>query len=131
MGIFSRNKDKRKPTPTPTINWNQLTSIEQLNQLVVSAQTKPVLIFKHSTRCGISSMALNSFRMTWSSDNELADIYILDLLNHRDISNEIAILTGVLHQSPQVIVLSGTEVIYDASHSQIDARKVESILRKG
>lgn len=131
MGFFSRNKDKPKLAPTPTINWNQLTSIEQLNQLVLSVQTKPVLIFKHSTRCGISSMALNSFRMSWSSDNELADLYMLDLLNHRDVSNEIAMLTGVMHQSPQVIVLSKKEVIYDASHSQIDTRKIESILRKG
>ena len=130
MGFFSRNKDKPTPAPQPTINWKQLSSIEQLNELVVLAQEKPVLIFKHSTRCGISAMALKSFRTSWSSDNELADIYMLDLLSHRDVSNEIAVLTGVMHQSPQVIVLSGTEVIYDGSHSQIDARRIESILKK-
>jgi bacillithiol system protein YtxJ len=130
MGLFSRNKETPKPASKPTINWNQLGSIEQLNELVVKAQEKPVLIFKHSTRCGISSMALNSFRSSWSTDNDLADIYMLDLLNHRDVSNEIAVLTGIMHQSPQVIVLSGTEVIYDGSHSQIDARRIESILKK-
>jgi len=130
MGIFSRNK-KEDSKPAPSINWNQLASTEQINDIVLRAQEKPVLIFKHSTRCGISSMALNSFTSKWTSDNELADVYMLDLLRHRDVSNEIAEITGVFHQSPQVIVLKGTEVIYEESHSGIDAREIESILRKG
>lgn len=129
MGLFSRNKEKAESTPS--LSWNQLTSVEQLNQLVLRAQQKPVLIFKHSTRCGISSMALNSFRTSWSSDNDLAEIYMLDLLKFREVSNKVAEITGVMHQSPQVIVLKGTEVVYEESHSGIDARKIESILRKG
>lgn len=129
MGFFTRNKEKAEPTPS--LSWNQLTSIEQLNQLVLRAQEKPILIFKHSTRCGISSMALNSFKMNWTSDNDLAELYLLDLLRFRDVSNEVAEITGVIHQSPQAIVLRGTEVIYEETHSGIDARKIESILRKG
>ncbi|MFT6243983.1 MAG: bacillithiol system protein YtxJ [Salibacteraceae bacterium] len=129
MGIFSRNKSK--PDAEPTKVWNQLSSIKQLNELVLSAQDKPVVIFKHSTRCGISSMAWNSFRNNWTSEDTLADVYVLDLLNHRDVSNEVAEVTGVYHQSPQAIVLKGTEVIYEATHSGIDARQIESILRKG
>ncbi len=128
MGLFSRNKSKVERGPEPT--WNQLTSIEQLNELVVAAQSKPVVIFKHSTRCGISSMAFNSFKINWKSEDTLADVYILDLLRHRDVSNEVAEITGVFHQSPQVIVLKGTEVIYEATHSGIDARAIESILNK-
>ena len=108
-----------------------MSSIEQLNELVVVAQSKPVVIFKHSTRCGISSMALNSFKREWTSEDSLADVYILDLLRHRDVSNDVAEITGVYHQSPQAIVLKGTEVIYEASHSAIDARKIETILKKG
>ena len=129
MGLFSRNTKKTEQTPSYT--WNHLSSIEQLNELVVSAQSKPVVIFKHSTRCGISSMALNSFKLNWTSGDTLAVVYILDLLQHRDVSNEIAEVTGVYHQSPQAIVLKGTEVIYEATHSGIDAREIESILNKG
>ena len=128
MGLFSRNTSKKEQTPEPI--WNQLTSIEQLNELVVAAQTKPVVIFKHSTRCGISSMAFNSFKNNWKSDDTLADVYILDLLRFRDVSNEVAQVTGVYHQSPQAIVLKGTEVIYEATHSGIDARAIESLLKK-
>ncbi|NRA13827.1 MAG: bacillithiol system redox-active protein YtxJ [Crocinitomicaceae bacterium] len=126
MGLFSKNKSEAKSTMV----WNQLNSIEQLNEIIVAAQEKPVVIFKHSTRCGISAMALESFKANWTSQDTLADVYILDLLNHRDVSNEIVVLTGVFHQSPQAIVLKGTEVVYEATHSGINARKIESILRK-
>ena len=104
MGLSSRNKSK--PEAKPIKVWNELSSIEQLNELVVAAQDKPVVIFKHSTRCGISSMAWNSFRKNWTSEDTLADVYVLDLLNHRDVSNEITEVTGVYHQSPQAIVLT-------------------------
>ena len=76
-------------------------------------------------------MSLNSFEREWTSGNELSGIYFVDLLRNRDVSNEIAAVTGVMHQSPQVIVLKGSEVIYDASHSSIEARRIESILKKG
>ena len=59
-----------------------------------------------------------------------SDLYFIDLLNHRDVSNEIAVLTGIVHQSPQAIVIKGKEIIYDATHSNIDARSIQSTLRK-
>lgn len=122
MGFFSRNKANNLP-------WEHLTSLEQLNAVLEGAKEKPVLLFKHSTRCGISSMAMSSFENGWTSENELANIFYLDLIRHRDISNAIAEQTGVMHQSPQVIVLKGEEVIYSASHSSIDAQRIETILK--
>ena len=124
MGFFTRRTVERK------LPWIALTSVEQLNQLIKTTHEKPVLLFKHSTRCGVSSMAMNSFENQWSTDDTLCDLYYLDLLQHRDVSNEIAELTGVQHQSPQVIVLKGDEIIYDASHSSIDARRIESSLKR-
>jgi bacillithiol system protein YtxJ len=124
MGFFTKRVIERK------LPWIALTSIEQLNQVVKTTHEKPVLFFKHSTRCGVSSMALNSFENQWSTNDSLCDLYYLDLLQHRDVSNEIAALTGVHHQSPQVIVLKGDEIIYDASHSSIDARRIESSLKR-
>lgn len=133
MGLFSRKaKEQNKPARhLNSLPWIELTSIEQLMEVLSTTEEKPVLLFKHSTRCSISMMALNSFQSKWTSGDDLCGLYFLDLLNHRDVSNEIAVLTGVIHQSPQVIVLKGKEIIYDASHSSIDARRIEAILRKG
>lgn len=127
MGLFSKS---RTPRTTNTLPWIQLESVEQLNDVLKTTFDKPVLLFKHSTRCGISAMVLRSFESTWSSGSELCGLYFLDLLNHREISNEIEKLTGITHQSPQAIVLKGSEIIYDASHSSIEARRIESILKK-
>lgn len=124
MGLFSK---KPKPEPLP---WIEVTSTNQLNELLTNIGEKPVLLFKHSTRCSISSMALNGFERNWTSGKELCDIYFIDLLKHRDVSNLTAELTGIMHQSPQAIVIKGKEIIYDATHSSIDARRIESLLRK-
>ncbi len=89
----------------------------------------PVLLFKHSTRCSISSMALSSFNREWQLSEDKCLIYYLDILKFRDISNEIARLTGVIHQSPQAILLSGKIAIYSASHGAIDAESIEKLIR--
>lgn len=124
MGFFSKAPKKE------ALPWIQLSSVEQLSDVLHNVKDKPVLLFKHSTRCSISSMALNGFERNWSGDVE-CELYYLDLLKHRDISQKIAELTGVVHQSPQAIVIKGKEIVYEATHSGIDASRIESILRKG
>lgn len=124
MGIFSKTP-KKDPLP-----WVEITSTNQLNELLHNIGEKPVLLFKHSTRCSISSMALNGFERNWTTGKELCDLYFIDLLKHRDVSNLVEELTGITHQSPQAIVISGKEIIYDATHTSIDARRIESLLSK-
>lgn len=123
MGFFSSS------TPKTQLPWTRVDSVEQLHEISKTTVEKPVLLFKHSTRCGVSAMVLKSFESQWASENELCGLYFVDLLKHRDVSDEIASITGVCHQSPQVIVLKGSEVIYDASHSAIDARRIEKSLK--
>lgn len=115
MGWFTRNSGAKLP-------WTNIESIEQLHEIVEQSSEKPVLLFKHSTRCSISSMALNGFESQWEGSEDDIQIYYLDLLKHRDISNEIERVTGVMHQSPQVIVLKNKAVVYTATHSGIDGR---------
>ena len=123
MGFFSPSKKIQLP-------WISITSVEQLEEILHNVGSKPVLLFKHSTRCSISIMALNSFESKWELSDEECEIYFIDLLKHRDVSNGIEALTGIIHQSPQAIVVRGKEVIYDATHSSIDAKRIESIIKK-
>jgi bacillithiol system protein YtxJ len=119
MGWFSRDKEEKKASGLP---WERLTSVNQLKEVMNDSAEKPVLLFKHSTSCSISNMALNSFIRKWTGTQEEIDIYYLDLLSYRDVSNAIAKETGVIHQSPQVIVLKNKVVVYTATHSSIDAQ---------
>jgi bacillithiol system protein YtxJ len=122
MSLFSFSS-----TPKKVLAWKQLTTIDELSALLQT--DKPQLFFKHSTRCSISSMALSRFEQQWSSENELCELNFIDLLNYREVSNELADQSGVMHQSPQVILIKNGKVIYDASHSAINAFEIESILK--
>ena len=116
--IFGR-KDKNKEGEESFINWTPLTSVEQIKEIKELSNKQPIAIFKHSTRCGISSMVIKRF--VNSFDEELKDfkVYYLDLLSYRDISNEIGYTFQVLHQSPQLLVVKKGEVISHASHYDI------------
>jgi len=108
--------------------WHKLSDISQLNDIQnlskeQSSQGLTVLLFKHSTRCSISSMALSRLESKWI-DNENIPTYYLDLLNHRDISNEIASLYDVDHASPQVLLIKNGVCVYHNSHNGINAAEI-------
>jgi bacillithiol system protein YtxJ len=106
------------------INWIELTDLGQLNEIMDLSHEQPVAIFKHSTRCSISRMALKQFENEFDLEGSITP-YFLDLLNHRDISNEIASRFEVYHQSPQLILIKEGKAVYDASHSDIDALELK------
>ena len=131
MGIFGNifggsNESDNKDTNQNGLNWNALTEIKQLDAIVDASAEKPVVIFKHSTRCSISRMALKNFEREYDLAESEAAPYFLDLLEHRDISNEIAQKFQVIHQSPQLILIKDGKAVYNASHSEIDAEALKS-----
>lgn len=123
MSVFGKlfGNSNSKDNLTSNVDWNDLTELKQLDEIVAESASVPVIIFKHSTRCGISRMALKNFEGYYSIDAENAKPYFLDLLEHRDISNEIATRFDVVHQSPQLILIKNGKAVYTVSHSDIDA----------
>jgi bacillithiol system protein YtxJ len=107
------------------MNWTPLNTSSQLDHISVSEST--VLIFKHSIRCGISSMVLRQLEKNWNPVDGL-DMYFLDLIKYREVSNEISSRFGVRHESPQLIVLKNGEVIHHASHHEINNANFTEIL---
>jgi bacillithiol system protein YtxJ len=99
------------------MNWTALTEEAQLDAIDQQSAERPVLIFKHSTRCSISSAALHRLESGWSAaDAGLGAIYYLDLIRFRSISNAIAGRYGVQHESPQVLVIRHGRCVHHASH---------------
>jgi bacillithiol system protein YtxJ len=109
---------------TSKVDWRLLTDLGQLNEIIEESTEKPVVIFKHSTRCYISKSALKQFENEFNLQEKVIP-YFLDLLEHRNISNEITTRFGVEHQSPQLILIKDGKAVYDASHESIDAAKLE------
>ncbi len=96
------------------MNWIPLTSAAQLDTIKAQSHQKDQVIFKHSTRCGTSSVVLN--RLERAETNAEADFYFLDLLAHRELSNRIAEDFRVYHESPQLLLIRKGECVYDESH---------------
>lgn len=99
------------------LKWTQLTSIEQLDEIDRISHEKPVVIFKHSTRCSISAASLSRLERKWEAVRAKGAVpYFLDLIPYRAVSDEIVTHYGVVHQSPQVLVISEGKCIYSATH---------------
>jgi len=99
------------------MHWIHLTDEEQLKQIISKSQSRPQVIFKHSTRCSISSVALQ--RLQKAAPPADIDFYFLDLLAHRSLSNRIAEIFKIHHESPQVLVIRDGACVYDESHLSI------------
>ena len=109
-------------------NWVALKKKNQLDELLESSNSTPVLFFKHSTRCSISTMALNRLNqgLVWSLS---CNFSYLDLLSYRSLSNEIAHISEVEHQSPQAILIYENSVLYNESHGAINANDINGLIK--
>ncbi|WP_282073783.1 bacillithiol system redox-active protein YtxJ [Polaribacter atrinae] len=124
MSIFnkifgSKEDDTSKVQKVSYLKWIPLTSIDQLEEIKEISKTEAVLIFKHSTRCGISSMVIKQFEKLFTEEHQNLKVYYLDLLNYRDISDEVGYTFQVMHQSPQLIVVKNGISVENASHYEI------------
>jgi bacillithiol system protein YtxJ len=98
-----------------------LTDITQLNDIDFLSGGKKQVIIKHSTRCHISKIILKHVEAELGNakDPSQFDIYYLDLIKHRDISNAIAERYKVRHESPQLLVIENGKCVYNASHHSV------------
>ena len=123
--IFKENVNSSKEEIKETAKFYTLDKMEQFDEIDEISQTKPVVLFKHSTRCSISRMALKQFDAEFNYPEEKIDWYLLDLLNHRDLSNEIASRYNVMHQSPQIVVIRNGKAVFNESHDSISAEDLK------
>ncbi|MEY4875999.1 MAG: hypothetical protein RL708_1148 [Bacteroidota bacterium] len=110
------------------MNWLQLTDENQLDSIIKESFNKPQILFKHSTRCSISRMALSKTERNWSFSSEQISPFYLDLLEHKNISNEIANRFKVEHQSPQMLLIKDGKCVFTSTHNDIDIRDVEPLI---
>ncbi len=113
------------------MNWNTLDNELTLDQLKGKSFEHPVVIFKHSTRCPISQMALSWFERSWKEE-EMGAVapYFLDLIQNRPVSNKIAETFGVHHESPQLLLIDKGTCTYHRSHSNISYKDLKKQLEQ-
>ena len=109
------------------MDWISLKDSKQLEEIIAESKVKPVLIYKHSTRCNISRTAFDRLDRKWDAVAVGAiRRYFLDLISFREISNRIAEIFQVEHHSPQILVISDGKSVLDLSHFDIDFDRIKS-----
>src|SRR5690606_39952021 len=130
MDFFKTMFGSKDSIPKENFPWIPLEEIEQLDQLVEESKTQYVLVFKHSTRCGVSRFSLQAFESEFKIDSSKVSLYFLDLLKNRGLSNEIASRFDVVHQSPQVLLIRYSVVVFTESHGQINAQELRHLIER-
>lgn len=115
----SANQPEHKLNPIPALHWHPVKNEADIQHIIERSEQKPCAIFKHSTRCSISELAKNRLERQWNLPDESVEMYFLDLLAHRSVSNHIAEVFSVHHESPQLILIHKGEAVYDDSHTDI------------
>ena len=111
----------------------EITSIDELNDCLESTSERPVFVFKHSTRCPISSGAnsrVAKFLEGKKDENGgVPEFYLLKVVESRAVSNALAEQLGVAHQSPQLILIDKGRSVWNTSHHNINADNIEKAIQ--
>jgi bacillithiol system protein YtxJ len=105
-------------------HFNRITDKQMLEDLIGRSNAGPIVIFKHSTTCSISTAAYREV------SHFAGEIALVEVQNARELSREIEARTGVEHESPQVIVLRNGKAVWHAAHWKIKAEAVEQAARE-
>lgn len=118
----------RAQTASSASEFKRLTTEAQLNRALEASRERPVVLFKHSSTCGVSAAAYEE--MVDVVDVDAGEWYLIDVRTHRPVSNAIATRLGVRHESPQVLVIGGGRVRWHGSHFQVTASAVRAAVKK-
>jgi len=108
------------------MNWNNISSLEELEAAIENSNNGTILLFKHSTRCSTSDMVLNRLERNWDEKANHITPYYIDLIAHRDVSNKIEEIFNIIHESPQALIIKNKKCIYNASHTLISYQSIVS-----
>ena len=98
-------------------NFFRIDDHATLESVITDSKQKPVIVFKHSNACSISARAYREME-------KLDEVNILEVQSAREVSRELANLTGIRHETPQVIVLRDGKAVWNASHFDVKADDV-------
>lgn len=107
--------------------FQEINSIAALKDVIQQSDKQPVLFFKHSNTCGISQRAFGEFERYLDSPESLAvRNYVIVVQTAREVSNELARLTAIQHESPQAILVHGGKAVWNDSHMALKTDRLKA-----
>lgn len=127
MKILDLFKSKRTDTMERS-TWNTISDPEEAQTLLEKSKKRPQLIYKHSNHCSVSFIAKEGLDSNTEKLNQFADLYIIDVIRQRDISNAIETMLKIRHESPQALLLKDGKVVWKGSHWDVKSQDILSTL---
>ena len=100
-----------------------ILAVEDQSTLDELLQLPTVVLAKHSTRCFISTRAMRQVTKFADSNPDIP-VYQLDIIDHPELSERVSVDLQVPHESPQVIVISNGEAVWNDSHFGITDKAI-------
>lgn len=104
--------------------WYEIRTTQEMDNVILASSERPQVILKHSNSCGVSFFAKQNLDSIPSEQLSKADLYIIDVIRHRDVSYYLADKFNIRHESPQVFVIKDKQVLWSGSHGRVNADNV-------
>lgn len=112
-----------------TLNWKNLDSLDQLEQIIEESRTKPALVFKHRSSAEESIIAKEKLENDWSIPDDQLICYLVDVMQNKSVASEVSEFAGIPNVFPQVLLLADGVAMYDESHEMINVKKIKLALK--
>ena len=127
---FKRLMDAPDVADYAALGFEQIDAVEDVDRVISASKARPVFVYKHSSRCGVSIVAQQRILEYLKGASGDASFYHVDVLTARPLSDAIAQRLGIHHQSPQLILIRDGEVVWDASHGAVNGAGIEAALQQ-
>lgn len=104
--------------------WFELETVNDIEDILNRSSQKLQIIFKHSTRCPVSSNAFSEVSSVTDEIVPFIDINYVDVIRNRGISQEIANKLEVRHESPQLLLIKDNQLVWNVTHYQIEGEAI-------
>ncbi|WP_235288072.1 bacillithiol system redox-active protein YtxJ [Paenibacillus tarimensis] len=109
--------------------WKEITTLDEWEQLKQQSAERQVLLLKHSTRCPVSTSALEEYESYLAGNpNANTDYYLVKVIESRPVSNQVAEDLGVTHASPQIILFKDGKSVWNTSHWSVTNKHITAVL---
>jgi bacillithiol system protein YtxJ len=113
----------------PSLIWKSITSTQEFESIIERSKNKPVLVFKHRLSSPESMSVKADLEDTWAIPTDILDVYIIDVIEHKDVSIAATKMAGVPDEFPQVFLFADGVTMYDESHELISVKKIRIALK--
>lgn len=106
-----------------------LHDVPSLDAAIAESSERPVLLFKHSRYCGVSREALDELQLHIDRADGPVAYKMITVQTHRPVSDAVARLLGLRHETPQAILLRDGKMVWNAAHFRITATELDDVMK--